>query len=205
MVRDSTLCTGGLLVERTGGPSVFPYQAEGLWEEIAYNANDFTAQVYRQSHGSDLYRRSLYTFVKRSLPSPTLAAFDAPNRETCVTVRPRTNTPQQALVLMNDVTFVESARSLAEQRLANDETTEDRINNMFLAATSRPPSDEEQTVFKTLIRDLRTRYKQQPALADELIATGETAADPRIKPIELAVWTAVANVILSLDETITRP
>jgi hypothetical protein len=204
MVRDSALYSSGLLIEQTGGSSVFPYQPDGLWEQIAYNANDFTAQVYRQSHGSDLYRRSLYTFVKRSLPSPTLAAFDAPNRETCVTQRPRTNTPQQALVLMNDVTFVEAARALAEQTLANFATTEVRINNIFIAATSRPTSEAEAQVFDALIRDLRKRYEEQPSLAAELIAAGETSADERINPTELAVWTAVANVILSLDEAITR-
>jgi len=205
MVRDSALSVGGLLVEQTGGPSVFPYQPNGLWEQIAYNANDFTAQVYRQSHGPDLYRRSLYTFVKRSLPSPTLAAFDAPNRETCVTGRPRTNTPQQALVLMNDVTFVEAARSLADHMLANAEATEDRINNMFLAATSRPMSDAEAKVFAALLHDLRKRYAAQPSLANELIAAGETSTSAPINPTDLAVWTAVANVILSLDEAITRP
>ncbi|MDA1050212.1 MAG: DUF1553 domain-containing protein [Planctomycetota bacterium] len=205
MVRDSALSISGLLVERTGGPSVFPYQPDGLWEQIAYNANDFTAQVYRQSHGPDLYRRSLYTFVKRSLPSPTLAAFDAPNRETCVTERPRTNTPQQALVLMNDVTFVEAARSLAEQTLASNESMEDRVNAMFLAATSRPTNAAEASIFAALLRDLRQRYEEQPSLANELIAAGETPAAESIERTELAVWTAIANVILSLDESITRP
>ncbi|HUG71442.1 MAG TPA: DUF1553 domain-containing protein [Pirellulaceae bacterium] len=205
IVRDSALCASGLLVEHTGGPSVFPYQPAGLWEEIAYNANDFTAQVYRQSHGAELYRRSLYTFVKRSLPSPTLAAFAAPNRETCVMFRPRTNTPQQALVLMNDVTFVEAARALAEQAFATDETIEGRINNLFLAATSRPASDAEHSIFEALLRDLRKRYEEQPALAAELIAAGESAHDDRVNQTDLAVWTVVANVILSLDETLTRP
>ncbi|MBC8350565.1 MAG: DUF1553 domain-containing protein [Planctomycetes bacterium] len=205
MVRDGALFASGLLVERAGGPSVFPYQPDGLWEEIAYNANDFTAQVYRQSQGADLYRRSLYTFVKRSLPSPTLAAFDAPNRETCVVQRQRTNTPQQALVLMNDVTFVEAARALAERTLATTHTTERRINAMFRTANSRSTNASELKVFDSLVRDLRQRYEGQPDLAKELNATGNSPASRHINPIDLAVWTAVANVILSLDEAITRP
>jgi hypothetical protein len=147
----------------------------------------------------------LYTFVKRSLPSPTLAAFDAPNRETCVTQRPRTNTPQQALVLMNDVTFVEAAKALAKQALATDETIEGRINNLFLAATSRPAGDAERKIFEALLRDLRKRYENQPSLAADLIAAGKSSADERLNPTDLAVWTVIANVILSLDETITRP
>lgn len=205
MVRDGALFAGGLLVERTGGPSVFPYQPEGLWEEIAYNANDFTAQVYHQSHGADLYRRSLYTFVKRSAPSPALAAFDAPNRETCVTSRPRTNTPQQALVLMNDVTFVEAARAMAGQTLAACDTTEARIDHLLFAAAGRQATQAERRIFTSLTEDLQTSYENDLTLADSLIAVGESSDNRPIDQIELAVWTAVANVILSLDEVITRP
>jgi len=205
MVRDSALYASGLMVEKTGGPSVFPYQPKGLWEEIAYDKAKFTAQAYRQSHGADLYRRSLYTFLKRSLPSPTLAAFDAPSRETCVTKRVRTNTPQQALVLMNDVTFIEAARVLAERTLASNATTEDRVSAMFIVATSRKPSEAESEVFEELVRDLRGRYEQQPSLANALIETGEAPSSNSIPSTELAVWTAIANVILSLDEAITRP
>lgn len=192
-------------MERTGGPSVFPYQPDGLWEEIAYNANDFTAQVYRQSHGEDLYRRSLYTFVKRSVPSPTLVAFDAPNRETCVARRPRTNTPQQALVLMNDVTFVEAARTFAGRTLAACDSSKERIDHLFLVAMSRHATQVEQQIFAGLINDLRHSYAEQPSLADSLISVGESSVCGQIDPIEIAVWTAVANVVLSLDEVVTRP
>jgi hypothetical protein len=128
-----------------------------------------------------------------------------PNRETCVTHRVRTNTPQQALVLMNDVTFVEAARSLAEQTLAAAETTEARVDRMFLVATSRPALQAEQRHIAALLADLRTRFEQEPSLAHDLIAAGESTPGGNIDPMDLAVWTAVANVILSLDEAITRP
>lgn len=204
-IRDSALFSSDLLVEQTGGRSVFPYQPDGLWEEIAYNANDFTAQAYRQSHDADLYRRSLYTFVKRSLPSPTLAAFDTPNRETCTARRSRTNTPQQALTLMNDMTFVEAARAFAERTLATVDSNAEWINHMFVTATSRLPNEREAKVFSELVRDLREEYDRDPMLANELIKAGESKHDDRWEPSELAIWTAVANVILSLDEAITRP
>ena len=202
MIRDNALAASGLLVERTGGPSVFAYQPPGLWEEISYNPNDFTAQVFRPSHGADLYRRSLYTFWKRSVPSPALSAFDAQNREVCVAKRPRTQTAQQALVLMNGVLFVEAARALAERVLLDADN--DRLPLMFQLAAGRRPTPQELQVLIKLLAGLLEEYANDPRLGKPLITVGESAADPRIDTSELAAWTVVANTILSLDEVISR-
>ncbi len=205
MIRDNALAISGLLVEEIGGPSVFPYQPPGIWEEIAYNSNDFTAQSYRQSHGRDLYRRSLYTFFKRSAPAPLLVTFDAPNRETCQVERGRTNTPEQALSLMNDVTFVEAARVLAQQVWRMNTTTEARIRRMFYVATGREANSHEAQVLLELNADLWDQYRAQPELARRLLQAGESPRDETIDTAELAAAVAVANVLLSLDEVITRP
>jgi len=204
MIRDNALAVSGMLVEQLGGPSVFPYQPEGLWEEISYDPNGFTAQVFLQSHGRDLYRRSLYTFWKRTAPSPTLAAFDAQNRETCVVRRPRTNTSQQALTLMNDVTFVEAARVLAQRSMAGATSPDEIVAVMFRRAAGRLPTDPEQRSLVQLFADVLQRYRDEPDLANELAGVGEAARDPAAESTELAAWTAVANVILSLDAVITR-
>ena len=204
-IRDQALAVSGLLVDASHGPSVFPYQPAGLWEEISYNPNDFTAQVYRQSHGRDLYRRSLYTFLKRSLPAPTLAAFDAGNRETCLVQRPRSNSPQQALVLMNDPIFVEAARALAQRTLqAAHASDEARLTWMFLRTTSREPSRDEQRILLALLHDLLTRYRDDPELARQWQAVGESPTDQALNAPALAAWAGVANVVLSLDEVISR-
>lgn len=204
MIRDNALAACGLLVERVGGPSVFAYQPAGLWEEISYNPNDFTAQVFRQSRGEDLYRRSLYTFWKRSVPSPTLAAFDAQNREVCVAKRPRTNTAQQALVLMNDLTFVEAARVLAARVLSDADADNDRMRLMYQLAVGRMPTTMELPVLNNLLADLSAEYRDDPKLAEQLSASGDSTVDQTLDARELAAWTAVANTILSLDEVISR-
>ena len=204
MIRDNALVISGLLVEQTGGPSVFPYQPPRLWEELSYNANDFTAQVFRQSRGQDLYRRSLYTFWKRSVPSPTLAAFDAQSREVCVAKRPRTNTVEQALVLMNDVTFVEAARAFAERVLREAATTDERFVVMFQSAASRDPSQKELKTLSGLMRDLLAEYEHNSELAEQLVSAGESRRSEDLNTTELAAWTAIANVILSLDEVTSR-
>lgn len=204
MIRDNALAVSGLLVERTGGPSVFPYQPAGLWEEISYNPNDFTAQVFRQSRGEDLYRRSLYTFWKRSLPSPTLAAFNAPSRDVCVVRRPRTTTVQQALVLMNDPTFVEASRAFAERVLRQVATTDERVVLMFQLAAGRHATARELDVLSRLTTDLLHEYREDTQRAERLIAVGDLDADSSFAAVELAAWTNVASVILSLDEVITR-
>ncbi|HTX34789.1 MAG TPA: DUF1553 domain-containing protein [Bryobacteraceae bacterium] len=203
MVRDNALAASRLLNKTIGGPSVFPYQPPGLWEELS-RGFIYTAQEYHPSQGADLYRRSLYTFWKRTVPPPELSAFDAPDREKCTARRILTNTPLQALVLLNDPTFVEAARVLAERALREGPAeTRARIGWIFREATMRRPSPEETRVLLDLFERRLAHYRKQPADAAQLIAIG--AIPPaKVDPTQLAAWTTVASTILNLDETITK-
>jgi hypothetical protein len=158
-----------------------------------------------QSHGPDLFRRSLYTFWKRTAPPPSLTAFDAPDREKCVARRAVTNTPLQALVLMNDPTYVEAARHLAERMIRDGGSDPaSRIRVAFRRAVARPPAAEEVRVLETLARRELDRYRRDRDSARKLLKVGESPSDPAIDPAELAAWTTVASTILTLDETITK-
>jgi len=204
-VRDGALAIGGLLVAEIGGESVYPYQPEGLWEEVSFKGG-FSAQFYSQGHGPEqLYRRSMYTFWKRTSPPPTMMIFDAPNRETCAVRRGRTNTPLQALALMNDPQFVEAARAFA-QRIMNEggATPEERLSFAFEAATARLPAPDESRVLLDLYASERAAFNANPKNANSFIAIGESKADPALDAAELAAWTAVASTLLNLDETITK-
>jgi hypothetical protein len=203
-IRDAALFASGLLDQRLGGPSVFPYQPPGLWEELSYNPAEFTAQAYVPSRGRDLYRRSLYTFWKRTLPPPNMAIFDAPTRETCTVARLRTNTPLQALVLMNDPTFVEAARQLAERTLDEAVDSQQRVAACFRRVTGRAPDADECAVLLALKDRQLARFRAHPQAAEELLAVGSSAASGRWPAPEHAAWTTVASVVLSLDEAITR-
>ncbi|PQO26802.1 DUF1553 domain-containing protein [Blastopirellula marina] len=199
-LRDASLAASGLLNEQIGGPSVFPYQPAGLWEAIAYG-RDFTAQKYAQDYGDRLYRRSLYTFWKRSSPPPNMSAFDAPNREFCTLSRSRTNTPQQALVLMNDPTFVEAARVMAAKLMQANDTVDAQITAAFLELVSRQPSEHELPILRQLYQSQLARYQQDAAAAKELVAIGEApAADVPI--VQQAALTMVVSTIMNLDEAI---
>ncbi len=158
-----------------------------------------------QDHGEDLYRRGLYTYWKRTFLHPALLVFDAPNRESCTVQRPRSNTPLQALVLLNDVQFVEAARVFA-QRIIHSGGTEfsDRLEFAFRWALSRPPGPIGKQVLEDLYRQQLSEYRQNPAAASKLIAFGESEVPSDIDVVELAAWTAVARTILNLHETITR-
>jgi mono/diheme cytochrome c family protein len=203
-IRDNALAISGLLDRRVGGPSIYPYQPPGLWEEIAFGG-DFTSQTYKPSHGNDLYRRGLYTYWKRSLPHPSLATFDAPNREVCAVQRPRTNTPLQALVLMNDPIYVEAARVLAQRVLKEaGPDPESRIVHAFRLCVARQPTDRERGVLLRLLKQQTTHFQADPKAAKALIAVGEAPQVPGLDPAELAAWTAIASVLLNLDETITK-
>jgi hypothetical protein len=204
MIRDNALAAAGLLKERIGGPSVFPYQPAGLWEETSFG-DGFSAQSYTPSHGDDLYRRTMYTFWKRTSPPPSLIAFDAPDREKCTARRSVTNTPLQALVLMNDPTYVEAARALA-QRMLEEAPRNDarRIEWGFRLAAGRRPSAREVRLLRDLEIKEIAEYKASPERARQLLSVGESKPDPRLKPFELAAWTTVASAILNLDETITK-
>ncbi len=198
MIRDQALRLGGLLVERTDGPSVKPYQPPGLWNELA-DAD------YVQDHGPDLYRRGLYTFWKRTVPPPSLVAFDAPGRETCVVREVRTDTPLQALNVLNDVTYVEAARAFAERILSQAQTSpESRAAAAFRAATGRRPKPEELAILLDGLADQLARFRRDPQAAAALVHAGESIPDSRLDPCEVAAYTATAQLILNLDETLNR-
>ena len=206
-IRDQALSISGLLNGEIGGTSVLPYQPRGIWEELAYRADgdNFTAQKYVQSKGKDLYRRTMYTFWKRTAPPPSLITLDAPDRETCTVRRSRTNTPLQALVLMNDPTYVEASRKLAERILVEGgSSTNDRLTFAFRLATSRKPSEREFAILNRVYDSQRTKYQRDKASAEKLLKVGESPRNEKMDPGELAAWAMVANTILNLDEALTK-
>lgn len=200
-IRDSVLQISGLLNEEVGGPSVFPYQPDGLWDELAGGANN---GPYKRSSGRDLYRRSLYTYRKRTVPHPTTSTFDAPSWEKCQIKRAFTNTPLQALALLNDTTYVEAAKKFAE-RILNEggQTLDERIDFAVHVAMSRPPNDIEKTTLKQGYRFYLEYYQGHGDEAKKLLAIGESATEFS-DPAEHAAMTSVASVILNLDSTITK-
>ncbi len=200
-VRDNVLAVSGLLVDKIGGPSVMPYQPEGLWEELAGGA----FEVYSQGHGDDLYRRSLYIYRKRTVPHPSMATFDAPSWEICQVKRGSTNTPLQALAMLNDVTYVEAARKLAERMLREGGDTPDaQLAFAFRLATGRTPTAAEiGTLHKSLDKYV-SKFRQTPASAEELVTHGESPRDQSLDVVELAARTAVASVLLNLDEAVSK-
>ena len=198
-IRDQALAASGLLVERLGGPSVRPYQPAGLWKELA-GGDD-----YKPDTGADLYRRSLYTFWKRTIAPPSMMNFDAAGRETCIVREVRTNTPLQALNLLNDVTFVEAARALAERVLKQEHLADEaRIDLAFRLALARRPSAAESALLRRDLGTHRDHYRKDRAAAYRLIHTGESRPDEALEPAELAAYTATCSVILNLDEAITK-
>jgi hypothetical protein len=204
LVRDTALAVSGLLNDEIGGPSVLPYQPKGLWEEMAFGEG-FSAQAYEQSHGKDLYRRGMYTFWKRTVPPASMSTFDAPDREKCTARRALTNTPLQALVLLNDPTFVEAARALAQRTLAEGGVDDKaRVAYAFRLATARVPTGKESGVLRTLLKQEREVYVRDRRAALELLNVGESKRDGKLDPSELAAWTSVTSAILNLDETITK-
>ena len=206
-IRDAALAASGLLVERIGGPSVRPYQPAGLWEELSSrtDSDNFSAQKFVQDHGENLYRRTMYTFWKRTSPPPSLTTFDAPDREKCTVNRDRTNTPLQALVLMNDPTYVEAARKLAERMMTEGGAAPaERVAFAFRLATARMPSENETKSLVTLFEKQRARFASAPEQATALLSIGESPRNEKLDAAELAAWTSVASTILNLDETVTK-
>jgi hypothetical protein len=203
-IRDQALNLSGLLVEKVGGPSVKPYQPAGLWEEISFKGG-FTAQFYEQDHGDALYRRSMYTFWKRTCPPPALQTFDAPSREFCVVNRGATNTPLQALVLMNDPTYVEASRKFAERLMTEGGSTpRDRLRYAYRLALCRLPRAAERDVLLDIYDKQLARFQKDPDAAKKLLSVGESKRSEKLDAAELAAWTTVAGVITNLDETITK-
>ncbi len=200
-IRDTALAVSGLLVDHVGGPSVKPYQPPRIWNEVSLDGN----LRYQRDSGENLYRRSMYIYWKRSAPMPSMMAFDAPTREKCVVERPRTNTPLQALVTMNDEQFVEAARKLAERILTSPASCdEDRIHYAFQLATSRPADKVRLQAIQNLINSMKQEFSQDVESAEALLKMGESKPDETLKTIELASWTMAASAILNLDETLTK-
>jgi hypothetical protein len=195
-IRDQALAVSGLLVDKVGGPSVRPYEPANLWAGNLYG----NLKKYVMSTGDDLYRRSLYTFVKRTAPPPNLSMFDQPTREYCVIRRSRTDTPLQALTLMDDPTYVECARVLAARAMG----TPNPIATMFKRATCRPPTADEARILSDGFAIALARYKADPAAAAKLVAVGASKADPKLDPAELAAYTTTASVVLNLDEMVSK-
>jgi hypothetical protein len=199
LVRDNALAISGLLSSKIGGRSVKPYQPANYWFRL-YNTGR-----YDQDHGEELYRRGVYTLWRRSFWHPSLQAFDAPSREECVANRPISNTPLQALVLLNDPTFVEAAKAFASRLLMLGEMdASGRLAEAYRLALSREPSDEETHILLSLLAKHHSAFSSDAKAAQELLANGESKSDPKLDPVELAAWTSVARTILNLHETITR-
>ena len=198
MIRDLALFASGLLVEQPGGPSVKPYQPPGLWNELSGTGD------YEPDTGDKLYRRSLYTFWKRTVAPPTLAAFDTSGRETCWVRETRTNTPIQALTLLNDVTYVEAARLLAERVLKEATSLDERLKLAFRRVTAREPTENELGVLRRGLERHLADYGKDPASAATVLRAGESKADPKIDRAELAAYLAICRLIMNLDEAVTR-
>ena len=203
MVRDYALAVSGLLVRKIGGPSVRPYQPDGVWEAVAMP--DSNTRFYKADRGEGLYRRSMYTFWKRSAPPASMDIFNAPARDLCTVRRERTNTPLQALVTLNDPQFVEAARHLAEAALKqNVQKPEDRVDfvaERLLLRSLKP--QESKAVLSSL--DVLTKYYQSHTQeAKQLAMVGESKADPKIDPSTLAAWTMIDNELMNLDEVLNK-
>ncbi|MCC6884559.1 MAG: DUF1553 domain-containing protein [Verrucomicrobiales bacterium] len=200
-LRDQALSVAGLLVDLPGGPSVKPYQPDGIWGEVNINAG----LKYDQDKGDKLYRRSLYTYWKRSSPIPNMILLDAPSRESCVVQRSRTNTPLQALVLLNDPQFVEAARAFAQRLLKSGaRDTAARVDLAYRLATGRKATPHEIAVIQGILVKEQARFTTDEAQAKALLAVGDSPRDETISPAEHAAWTSAAQVILNLDETVSR-
>ncbi|MDP7048284.1 MAG: PSD1 and planctomycete cytochrome C domain-containing protein [Verrucomicrobiota bacterium] len=201
MIRDHALSTSGLLVGWLGGESVRPYQPPGLWDDVVYE----NVPRFVQDHGDKLYRRSLYTYWKRSVPPPNMQAFDAPSREVCVLTRAKTNTPLAALVLMNDPTFVEASRKLAGRVLRDGgATTESRLTLLHRLVCGRRPTERELGLLRGALADFQASFSAKPAAALRLLAVGESPRDEAFDLEELAAYASLANAVLGIDEAITR-
>lgn len=205
LIRDAALQTSGLLVRRLGGPSVNPYTPGDLWREVShYGSTPATAQTFVQDQGEKLYRRSLYTYWKRTAPPPNMTAFDAPNREVCTVSRSGTITPLQALVLLNDPQYVEAARAFAERILSQPGDDAAKLRWAWLAATSRQPSEKETAILAQALPRERARYQHSPTAAAQLLAVGESPRNSAIPPAEHAAWTQLALTLLNLSEVVMR-
>jgi hypothetical protein len=201
MLRDQALAVSGLLVPAVGGPSVKPYQPAGLWEDVSYNGEE----TYVADPGLGLWRRSVYTYIKRQAPPPALLIFDGPTREQCVLRRNTTSTPLQALLLLNDETFVEAARALASRILGTPGDDEMRLNILWRTILLREPEPAERNLLLDHLDRQRNRFAADPEAAGRLVSIGASRVGRNLEPCELAAWTVAAHTVLNLDEAVTRP
>ena len=200
-VRDNALAAAGLLVRNFGGPSVKPYQPPGLWVEVSLSGG----RRFAADKGDGLYRRSLYTYWRRSSPQPALMAFDTPTREKCVLERQRTNTPMQALVTLNDEQFVEAARHFAKRILKEGgENFNARLDHAFLLTTARPADDLRRKVLRDTLAEQIAIFEEHPDRAKALLEVGASPRDTTLNASRHAAWTVIASMILNLDETMNR-
>jgi len=202
VVRDNALAASGLLVDGIGGPSVYPYHPKGLWLEL--NNRPGYSRTYKQDSGDKLYRRSLYTYWKRTVPPPSMATFDAPEREFCLVRRSSTNTPLQAFVMLHDPQFVEAARHLAQRMMSASKNAEERMQHGFRLVTSRLPNQEEKAVLQALFQERFDLYTRDRKSAQAVLSVGDSNQNANLPKPELAAWTTVARVLLNLSETITK-
>jgi hypothetical protein len=201
MMRDQALTASGLLVRKLGGPSVKPYQPEGLWDQLAIR----NGTRYVQQHGDSLYRRSLYTFWKRTIPPPSMITFDAAERSACTVKRQHTTTPLQALVLLNDPQFIEASRALAQRTLREvPGDPQAQISRLFRRVTSRHPTPGEMTTLMHLYESERVAYRREPARVQALLRVGEFPFDKTLQPAETGAMTLVASTVFNLDEAIFK-
>jgi hypothetical protein len=197
MVRDNALAVSGLLTRKLGGPSVFPFQPDGIW------ANPYSGDKWVMSTNGDQYRRGLYTFWRRTAPYASFMAFDAPSREVACERRPRTNTPLQALAVLNDRAFVEPAAALARRMLKEATGERERATYGFRLCVARAPAAAELNLLLSLYQENLAKYKQDEKAAKAMV-TLLPLPEGQVNTAELAAWTVVANVLLNLDETITK-
>lgn len=202
VVRDSALFVSGLLSPKIGGKGVRPYQPENVWEPVGFGGSN--TRNYIQDTGESLYRRSLYTFWKRTAPPPGMTNFDAPNRESYCLRRERSNTPLQALNLMNDVQYFEAARNFAQQLLLQERNMDSRITRAFRSTTGRYPTAQEAEIIHQALDRHLAEYQARPEEAKLAITYGESKPNPTLNPTELAAWTMVTNLLLNLDEMVTK-
>jgi hypothetical protein len=203
MFRDCALAASGLLRPEIGGPSVKPYQPANIWETVAMNESN--TRFYKQDSGDGLYRRSLYTFWKRSAPPALMDIFNAPSRETCVVRRERTNTPLQALAAMNDPQFVEAARWLAQHALKQSNgQVESQVNFMADRLLSRDLEPKEMSIVLSSYHDYLSYYDGKPDDAAKLLSVGESKADQSLPKPQFAAMTMVANELMNMDEVLVK-
>ena len=202
-IRDNALSVSGLLLNTLGGASVYPYQPKGIWLEL--NNRPGYSRAYPQSSGEQLYRRSLYTFWKRTVPSPMMKTLDAPERESCTLKRSYTNTPLQSLLLLNSTQFVEAARHMAGQILHQPFTTDrERIMYAFRMSTGRKPHEDEIKILKNALHEHFVIFENNTEAVENLLSVGDSIVDHSLSPVQLAGWTALCRILLNLDETITK-